>query len=215
MLYQLSYGICRFEGANIQIIFRYNKEFYGNFVKIFSSTINILIAKVLKMIDRPIFLIGMMGSGKSSLASALSLELSLPLLDTDTAIEKEVGSSISEIFLQQGEASFRAKEKALIHALSLEPQIIACGGGLPCHHDLMQALLNRGVVIYLEAPVKCLFDRISDEIQRPLLASFEDFNQRLIERTAIYQKAHLTLDATLTVQQLVSECLKHFNTNLF
>ncbi|MFM6947137.1 MAG: shikimate kinase [Flavobacteriales bacterium] len=161
------------------------------------------------MIEKPIFLIGMMGSGKSSLARALSEALTLPLLDTDMAIEKEVGSSISEIFLQQGEASFRAKEQALIHALSLEPQIIACGGGLPCHHDLMQEILDKGVVFYLEAPAKCLFDRISDGTQRPLLASFENFNQRFLERTAIYKQAHFTLDATMTIQQLVSECLKH------
>ncbi len=167
------------------------------------------------MVTKPIFLIGMMGSGKSTLASALSKEFSIALLDTDQAIEKAIGLTVSELFLQKGEAFFRTKEKELIHALTQEPQIIACGGGLPCHNDLMQKLLNRGVVIYLEAPVKCLFDRITVDTHRPLLSSIEDFSKLFLERQAIYELAHHTLDATKSEQQQLMDLKQLLSTNLF
>lgn len=165
------------------------------------------------MINKPIFLIGMMGSGKSSLARALSKELSIPLLDTDLEIEKQVGLTIAQMFSKHGEASFRAKEQELINSLTAEPKIVACGGGLPCHHELMQKLLDDGIVVYLEAPVKVLFDRISTGKERPLLSSFEVFNGLFTERNAVYQQAHFTLDARRSEQQVLSACLELLSTN--
>lgn len=165
------------------------------------------------MIDKPIFLIGMMGSGKSSLARALSRGLSIPLLDTDLEIEKQVGLTIAQMFAQHGESFFRAKEQELINSLTAEPKIVACGGGLPCHHELMQKLLDDGIVVYLEAPVKVLFDRISTGKERPLLSSFEVFNGLFTERYAVYQQAHFTLDAQRSEQQVLSACLELLSTN--
>ena len=165
------------------------------------------------MIDKPIFLIGMMGSGKTSLARALSRELSIPLLDTDLEIEKEVGLTIAEMFSRYGEAFFRAKEQELTVSLTAEPKIVACGGGLPCYHGLMQMLLDKGVVIYLEAPVKTLFERINTGNERPLLADFDNFNQRFMERNDVYQLAHYRLDANQSEQQVLSVCLELLSTN--
>lgn len=165
------------------------------------------------MIDKPIFLIGMMGSGKTSLARALSKALSIPFLDTDHAIEKEVGLTIAEIFSLRGEAFFRAAEKELIISLTAEPKIVACGGGLPCHHGLMQMLLDKGVVIYLEAPIEALFERIKTGHERPLLAGYDDFNKRFMERNEVYVQAHYTVDAEQSEQQVLTTLIEWFNTN--
>ncbi len=168
-----------------------------------------------KMIDKPIFLIGMMGSGKSSLASALSKELSIPLLDTDQAIEKAVGLTVVEIFSCYGEAFFRAKEQELTVSLKTEAQIVACGGGLPCHHELIKTMLKQGLVIYLEAPIKILFDRIAEDNERPLLSGIDDFYLRFLEREAVYKLAHHVLDATKSEQQLLKSLRQLINTSPF
>ena len=166
------------------------------------------------MINKPIFLIGMMGSGKSSLASALTNELSIPLLDTDQAIEKAVGLTVSEIFSQNGEVFFRSKEKELISSLTSEPKIVACGGGLPCQHQLIDFLLEKGHVIYLKAPADLLYQRIQESQSRPLLADLKHFERLLRHREACYTKANYVLDATKTEQAVLSDCLQLLSTDL-
>lgn len=83
-----------------------------------------------------VFIIGMPGSGKSSLANKLSSSFGLPIIDIDALIVQEEAQSISELWKNQGAFYFRLKERmVLFNVLASEPKIVATGGGLPCHFN--------------------------------------------------------------------------------
>ncbi len=84
------------------------------------------------MEEKTIFLIGMMGSGKSTIGMRLAELLVLPFTDTDAAIEKAEGRSVRQIFEQEGEVYFREKEQQLLQQMPQQAGVVACGGGLPC-----------------------------------------------------------------------------------
>ena len=85
-----------------------------------------------------IFLVGMMGSGKTTVGQMLANELSLPFFDTDEILTSIEDRSIPEIFSQNGEEYFRSLEKELIDNWKISDGIVATGGGLPCFNDLME-----------------------------------------------------------------------------
>lgn len=117
-----------------------------------------------------IFLIGMMGSGKSTIGQLLSEELGLSYFDTDDIISSLEGKSIAEIFEHQGENYFRNLEKELIHNWKLSDGVVATGGGLPCHNENIDVLNQKGKTIYLLTSVDQLAKRVFDDQTRPLLA---------------------------------------------
>jgi shikimate kinase len=163
------------------------------------------------MSKKPIFLIGMMGSGKSSLAVALATALNVPVYDTDLEIEKLTGYSVSELFSEFGEAYFREQEKALIERLSEQAAVIACGGGLPCYGELMATLLERGSVIYLSAPTEVLYERLVGSKDRPLLQDLKSFDLLLEERKGVYEQANFMIDARKSMKNLLEICLSWIN----
>lgn len=118
-----------------------------------------------------IFLIGFMGSGKSSVGRVLAQKLNLNFYDTDHEIVATTGKSIHEIFEKDGEAHFRELEKLTLQNLQhKENCVIACGGGLPCHNDLINVINKQGISIYLKLSSERLFDRLQkDAEKRPLL----------------------------------------------
>lgn len=166
------------------------------------------------MSKKPIFLIGMMGSGKSSLAVALATALKVPVYDTDLEIEKLTSYSVSELFSEFGEAYFREQEKALIEKLPEQAAVVACGGGLPCYGELMDTLLQRGHVIYLSAPAKVLYERIGGSEDRPLLQDLNSFDLLLEKRKEIYQQANYIIDAQQEPSDLLNDCLTFLNKDL-
>ena len=99
-----------------------------------------------------VILIGPMGSGKTTVGAALAKELGLPFRDTDTLIEEQTGKTISEIFIEEGEDSFRVIEKAVLRAeLLSDGAVLALGGGAPLSYDAQSALRASGVpIVYLE-----------------------------------------------------------------
>ena len=163
------------------------------------------------MSGKPIFLIGMMGSGKSSLAVALATALNIPVYDTDLEIEKLTGYSVSELFSEFGEAYFREQEKALIERLPEQAAVIACGGGLPCYGELMATLLERGSVIYLSAPTDVLYERLKGSKDRPLLQDLKSFALLLEERKGVYEQANFMIDARKSIKNLLEICLSWIN----
>ena len=163
------------------------------------------------MSKKPIFLIGMMGSGKSSLAVALATALNVPVYDTDLEIEKLTGYSVSELFSEFGEAYFREQEKALIERLPEQAAVIACGGGLPCYGELMATLLERGSVIYLSAPTEVLYERLKGSKDRPLLQDLKSFDLLLEERKGVYEQANFMIDARKSMKNLLEICLSWIN----
>jgi len=166
------------------------------------------------MNSKAIFLIGMMGSGKSSLAVALANALKVPVYDTDLEIEKLTGYSVSELFSEFGEAYFREQEKALIEKLPEQAAVVPCGGGLPCNGELMDTLLQRGSVIYLSVPSEVLYERIKGSKDRPLLQDFNSFDLLLEKRKMVYQQANYIIDAQQTPSALLQDCLTFLNKDL-
>ncbi|MBP6744679.1 shikimate kinase [bacterium] len=166
--------------------------------------------------SRNIILLGPSGAGKSSTAKLLSEILSRPCLDCDKAIEAKTGQSIATLFKDHGEEAFRAIENQLLDELlaqkNLEPQVIACGGGLPIGDGNMEKLKILGQTIYLTAQVETLAKRIGSQDSRPLLAAnepeqlTEKIRALLTRRQKIYEQAHLTIDTDAkTVAEVVAE----------
>ena len=116
-----------------------------------------------------IYLIGYMGTGKTTITKLLANELHLPYHDTDQEIEKKEKRSVSEIFKKDGELHFRILETELLKTIN-QNSIIACGGGLPIHNNNMGLINSKGISIYLKASDNCLFNRLKNEKQnRPLI----------------------------------------------
>jgi shikimate kinase len=147
---------------------------------------------------RPIFLIGFMGSGKSTVGRLLADRLGRPFVDADQRIESVSRATIAELF-QRGEAHFRAREAEVIRALCDEgAQVIAAGGGAPAHGDNLERMLQAGVVIGLHASPERILERVGDASTRPLLAGAADKRaevERLLSaRAPAYARAHFTVD---------------------
>jgi len=146
-----------------------------------------------------ITLIGMMGSGKTTVAKELSKILTeFKLVDIDDEIEKSSGKKISEIFLKYGEAHFRELETNKIQLFAKnENQIISCGGGAFENPDNRRRLLENSEVFFLKTSPQTIYDRIKAESHRPLLKknfSVEKIANILSLREKNYQKANRTIE---------------------
>jgi shikimate kinase len=126
-----------------------------------------------------VFLVGPMGSGKSTIGKQLAAALRLAFQDSDHEIQRRTGVDIPTIFAFEGEAGFRAREKAVIDALTaLDGVVLATGGGAILDPDNRRALSSRGVVVYLHCSPEQQYRRTSHDRNRPLLQT-EDPLQRL------------------------------------
>jgi shikimate kinase len=115
-----------------------------------------------------IYLIGMMGSGKSTVGKPLSEKMHKPFIDLDSEIEKGTGKNISEIFDIDGEEQFRKIETKQLKQYS--ESIVACGGGIVLKDENREFINENGVTILLTASMEELSHRLSDSGNRPLLA---------------------------------------------
>lgn len=144
------------------------------------------------------FLIGYMGVGKSTLGKKLALRLGMDFFDSDHFIEKQVGMTVADYFARFGEEQFRKLEHEFILQLEDRRCVVATGGGLPCFHNNMQLMNERGITLYLQRPPKELFQRLRNaKKERPLLAGLSDedllgfINDQLKDREYFYLKAKL------------------------
>lgn len=120
----------------------------------------------------PIYLIGMMGCGKTTTGEQLANLLGWPFTDLDAYLERMAGCTIAELFSREGESGFRKLERqALLDILEApSPNVVACGGGTPCFFDNLELMKRKGWVIYLETPLALLAERLKkDRRARPLL----------------------------------------------
>lgn len=153
------------------------------------------------MKEKHIFLIGFMGSGKSTVGALLAEHLDLPFLDSDKEIEKKAGKSISAIFSEDGESAFRELEMEFLQGIkSVKPSVIAVGGGLPAIDNALSLMHESGLVIYLNTSLLTLLKRLREEkAQRPLLkdlsdAEFHPFVEDLLsQRVSFYKQAKLIM----------------------
>lgn len=165
-----------------------------------------------------IILIGMMGCGKSTVGLELSKELTeYKFVDIDQEIEKSTQKKISEIFLRHGEPFFRMLETEKIkHFCNLnENLVISMGGGAFEREENRKTMLNKGLTIYLKATPEEIFNRIKNEVHRPLLKknfSVEKISSILKEREKNYLQAEVTIDTTgKTPYNVVKEILGVLN----
>jgi len=173
------------------------------------------------MLNKPVFLVGFMGSGKTTWGKRMAHKLKLSFYDTDYLIAEREGLSISEIFELKGEAYFRELETELLETLPNLPAIVATGGGLPCFHENMKKLNSMGTTVYLELPPKALFQRLLlEKNKRPLLAHLDDQNllkfieTRLAERENTYLQAQIVVKVLKAdINSLTEHLLQTENTN--
>jgi shikimate kinase len=120
--------------------------------------------------EQPVVLVGMMGAGKSTVGRRLAARLGLPFVDTDAEIERTAGLGISEIFARFGEPGFRDRERKVMARLTASPPcVIASGGGAFADEETRRQLLDRCLVIWLDADVETLAGRVRAGDPRPLL----------------------------------------------
>ena len=152
--------------------------------------------KITTRLKKPLVLIGMMGSGKSTLGPALAQALERTFYDTDQIIELEAGKPVSAIFQDQGEAAFRLLERQTIARLmtETEPGVIATGGGAITVPETADLIFGQSLSIWINAPISTLVDRTSREATRPLLKTgdpAEILGALFEKRGGIYARAAL------------------------
>ncbi len=142
------------------------------------------------MLPNHIFLIGYMGSGKTSVSKVLSDKTGIRCIDMDREIERTEGMSIRMIFIKYGEHEFRNKEAELLDKLAntKEPLIVSCGGGVILD-DMNRKTLNHQYTIFLEGNPEKLFARVSEDSNRPLtFMDIDDKNERRQRFLELYKK---------------------------
>lgn len=160
-----------------------------------------------------LFLVGMMGAGKTTVGRRLARRLERPFVDADRELEARLGVPIPTIFELEGEAGFRRREAAIIDELSLRaPIVLATGGGAVLDPANRARLRERGRVVYLRASVGDLWHRLRRDKVRPLLRA-PDPRARIEElvrlRDPLYREvAHLVVDTgRQPVEQVVDAIL--------
>jgi shikimate kinase len=134
---------------------------------------------------RNVFLVGLMGAGKTTAGRLMARRLKREFLDSDHEIERRCGVKVPVIFEIEGEAGFRLREAAVIAELTArEDVVLATGGGAVLDEANRRHLAARGTVIYLHAPPPALYERVRQDRNRPLLAT-ADPQARLQELYAV------------------------------
>ncbi|GJQ14516.1 hypothetical protein GpartN1_g6307.t1 [Galdieria partita] len=158
----------------------------------------------------PIYLVGMMGSGKSTIGQSLATKLSYSFLDTDQVIEQVEQRKITEIFEQDGEEKFRDMESSVLHRI--QPClgcVVSTGGGIVLRSSNW-TVLRSGIVVFLDVSVSTIMKRLLNDTSRPLLQGAEP--QKRLEqirntRLPLYTKAdiHIRLNDSYMEEQLTLE----------
>jgi shikimate kinase len=150
---------------------------------------------LVKRLDRPVVLVGLMGVGKSTVGRRLARRLGLPFVDSDAAIEDASGYSADEVYERYGERDFRDGERRLVARLvEGDIRVIATGGGAYVDPRTRELLNERAITVWLDAPVEILTERTGRRDTRPLLrnGNRKQTLERLSEeRRPSYAEAHI------------------------
>jgi shikimate kinase len=170
------------------------------------------------MEQRPIWLVGMMGAGKSAIGPLLARALDRRFVDSDLEIERAAGMAVSEIFAREGERAFRERERQLVERLSRGADVVALGGGAIAQPGAASLLERTGTVVYLKASARSLLDRLGDCLDRPLLrdltreARLAKVESLLAERGSAYATAAVEVDTEgRKLEAVVEEILQRLD----
>lgn len=161
-----------------------------------------------------IYLIGYMGSGKTTLGRELSASLDISFLDLDKYLEKKFFKSIPQIFEQEGESGFRLKEQHCLQEVSeFEDVVIATGGGAPCFFDNMEVMNRTGYCVFLDVPPEELADRlVHAKIERPLIKGkspeeLVSFIEGMMEKRRPYyeQAEYIITGSNITAKEILKK----------
>ena len=162
-----------------------------------------------------IYLIGMMGSGKSTIGKILSQKLSIPLLDMDVEIEKILDMKITKFFEEYGENRFRLIESAFLKECAKNNHFIyATGGGIILDSENRNILKNYGQTLFLDCNVETLISRLEDEKEyRPLLNNDIDIENIYNNRKQLYlDSSHYVINTTLlSLSESVKKIITYIN----
>ncbi len=150
--------------------------------------------------EKNIFLVGFMGSGKTRVGQALARKLGRDFIDTDQLVEQQAGKSIFQIFTQQGEEEFRRLEHLCIKDTSQRKNaVISLGGGVPCRPE-NRKIVRQGISVYISAPPEIIFERVRRNDKRPLLAGLSDTEKLEKIKSLLAQREKFYRQADIVVQ---------------
>jgi shikimate kinase len=158
-----------------------------------------------------LYLVGMMGVGKTTVGKLLAEEIGYRFVDTDEVIVKAAGKSIHEIFAQNSEAEFRQLESdVLAQVCAYTKLVIATGGGIVMQQHNW-SYLHHGLIVWLDVPVQIILQRLAEDDTRPLLQDDPESKLRslLEQRQPMYSQAdlHITINATETPEEIATRIL--------
>lgn len=156
-----------------------------------------------------LYLVGFMGAGKTSVARALGRRMDWRVEDIDHRIEARERQRVADIFAQRGEPYFRTVEREVLHELLGERHaVVATGGGTFVDPDNRTAMLSDGAVAWLDVPLERVIERVPADGRRPLAADRLQMEQLYARRRAAYSQAHVRIDASRPVAEIVERILE-------
>jgi shikimate kinase len=168
-----------------------------------------------------VFLIGFMGSGKTTLGKQLARKLGYRFVDQDHYIESKTGMSIADFFTSKGEQEFRNMEhQALKELILLEDVVVATGGGAPCFFNNMDLMNQNGIAIYIKVKPEILKSRLKNaQEERPLLRGKSEqelldfIKSKLGEREDYYSKATHVIESLDLKSEDLYQLIKYYKAN--
>lgn len=140
-----------------------------------------------------IYLVGFMGSGKSTVSKELAMSLGWELIDTDNYIEEKQGRAIKDIFATEGEKAFRDMETEALRELALNGnKVISCGGGIVLRKQNVDLMRLFGKIVLLNATPQTIYERVKNGTNRPILngnMNVEYIAKLMSQRSAAYEYA--------------------------
>ena len=156
-----------------------------------------------------LYLVGFMGAGKTSVARALGRRMGWRAEDIDHRIEARERQRVADIFARKGEPYFRDVERSVLQELLPQRNvIIATGGGTCADPENRAVMLADGAVVWLDVPLERVIERVPADGRRPLASDRTQMEQLFARRQVAYSEAHLRVDASRPVAEIVERILE-------